>query len=105
MKGFGVLLALASVSLLLFCGPPALASGDHQNYVDLQNASIATATDIIGITETPALPAQAQVVLDPGRCDSQVETLTLAKMNILPAVRIRNIFRQGVRLLNFLPFC
>lgn len=110
MKGFGVLLALASVSLLLFLGPPALASGAQQNYLSLQIASLMV-TDVadagpFDLAETPdAGPAGLQVVPDPGSCSGLSEAVACRPLNILRAARPRNILRQGVRLLNFLPCC
>ena len=104
MKGFGVLLALASAAILLICGPPALAAGDAQNYdLSLQIAQL-TADDFT-IAETPgASPAVAQVVHDPGSYGGQLEAvnINLSKLACRPFRRLGNGVR---RLLNFLPRC
>ena len=48
MKGFGILLALASAAILMICGPPAIDAGENtyilQNdslHVEANNAAVA----------------------------------------------------------------
>lgn len=99
MKGFGLLLmlTLAAVALAI-CGPPAIAGQNDCQYMQIAACSF---------VESPATsPALLPVVADPGSPDglSAVVAINL-KANILPAARPRNIFRQGVRLLTFLPCC
>lgn len=103
MKGFGVLLALASVVILLICGPPALAAGDTQNY-DLQIASLTAGN--FTVVETPGVsPAVARVVHDPGSCGGQAEAIAADQQSKLACRPFRR-FGSGVkRLLNFLPRC
>ena len=109
MKGFGILLALASCAILLICGPPALASG-AQNYSDLHIATIdgigSVGAGQLDLVQTPdACPAGLQVVPDPGSRSGLSCEVACQLKNILPAARPRNILRQGVRLLTRLPCC
>jgi len=109
MKGFGILLALASCAILLICGPPALNAGVQQNIIDLHIATIngigSAGAGHLDLVQTPdACPAGLQVVPDPGSCSGLSCELVISLKNILPAARPRNI-RQGVRLLIRLPCC
>lgn len=104
MKGFAVLLALASVALLLACGPPAAVQGEDQ--IILQSEFIG-GTVIQNIDQIPGIsPAGLQVVPDPGSCDGGLKAVASTNLSkIEPVQRGRNTIRQGVRLLNFLPCC
>ena len=110
MKGFGILLALASCAILLICGPPALNAGDAQNYLSTHIAMIdgngSAGAGQLDLVQTPGVsPAGLQVVPDPGSCGGLSCEVACQLRNILPAARPRNILRQGVRLLNWLPCC
>lgn len=104
MKGFVVLLALASIALLLICGPPAAVQGEDQMILQSEfigGKAIQNVDQIPGIS-----PAGLQVVPDPGSCGGQFEAVASTNLSkIEPVQRGRNIIRQGVRLLNFLPCC
>ena len=93
MRGFGLLLMLVlAVVAIAICGPPAVDAGQNDTYMQIAAVSIA---------ESPATsPALLPVVADPGSTDDLSAT-TACRLNILPAVRSRNVFRQGVRLLCF----
>ena len=110
MKGFGILLALASCAILLICGPPALASG-AQNYIDLHSIATIDGNGSAGagqldLVQTPdACPAGLQVVPDPGSCSGLSCEVVISLKNILRSGQPRNILRQGVRLLTRLPCC
>lgn len=104
MKGFGILLALASAAVLLICGPPALFSGDAQNQIELQ-CSIADAGPLVSV-ETPGVsPAVAQVVHDPGSCSGQLEAVVVTSESKTTCRPVRRLGSGVKRLLNFLPFC
>lgn len=105
MKGFAVLLALVSVALLLACGPPAAVQGEDQ--IILQSEFIGVGATVLANDQTPEVPpAGLQVVPDPGSCSGQLEAVACINLSKLkPVQRGRNIIRQGVRLLNFLPCC
>ena len=104
MKGFCLLLMLAAVVAIAICGPPAL-DARQDDYLRLQS-SIAD-TGPVTVVESPVIaPAASQVVRDPGSCCGQLDSVTCLRLNtILRAARPRNIFRQGVRLITFLPCC
>ena len=92
MRGFGLLLMLVlAVVAIAICGPPAVDAGQNDTYMQI------AAT----VVESPdTAPALLPVVADPGSTDDLSAT-TACRLNILPAVRSRNVFRQGVRLLCF----
>ena len=103
MKGFGVLLALASAAILLICGPPALAAGDTQNY-DLQIAQLSTGP--VTVAESPDIaPAPLPVVADPGSCGGQLEVVAVDQQSKLACRSLRRLGNGVQRLLNFLPRC
>lgn len=92
MRGFGLLLMLAlAVVAIAICGPPAVDAGQNDTYMQI----VATVVE-----NSATAPAASLVVRDPGSTDDLSAT-TAFRLNILPAVRPRNIFRQGVRLLCF----
>lgn len=103
MKGFGLLLALAGVSLLLICGPPAAVQG-NEIYIDSQNASI-DGTVINTPDETPASqPAAAPVVSDPGSTSGRLEQADINE-NSTACRPLRRIGSGVKRLLCFLLPC
>jgi hypothetical protein len=103
MKGFGLLLALASVTPLLICGPPAVQAGE-KIHIDSQNASI-DGVVIQNIDETPATPpAGLQAVPDPGSCGGRLEQAVINE-NSTACRPLRRIGSGVKRLLCFLLPC
>jgi len=102
MRGFCLLLMLALVVVALaICGPPAIAG--HSDYLTSQSSIASGPVTVVESSATS--PAASQVVRDPPSTADQLDAVAFRSRNILPAARPRNIFRQGVRLLNFLPCC